>query len=144
MEKVLFALEIDEDGYPPVGTEGVWCERIENNYKLVNTPFFIRQLASGDVFSAEPDSVNGHVFDFKIIEKSGHSVVWVLNNKAIETTQFISQIELLGCRVEGLSQISLYSIDAPPHIDLKRFDEIIETWKAAGLDFAFPTWRLES
>jgi len=38
MEKVLFALDID-DGWPPVATEAVWCERVDDNYRLLNAPF---------------------------------------------------------------------------------------------------------
>jgi hypothetical protein len=61
MEKVLFALEV-EDGWPPVGTEGVWCERVEGNYKLKNVPFFIPGLSVDDTFKAEPDAVNDHIY----------------------------------------------------------------------------------
>ncbi len=70
-EKLLFALDVN-DGWPPVGAEGVWCERVDGNYKLVNTPFFIPNLALGDIFSAIPDEVNDHVFEFEVLKESGH------------------------------------------------------------------------
>jgi hypothetical protein len=142
MEKVLFALDID-DGWPPVGTEGVWCEREGTDYKLVNTPFFIKGLAFGDVFSAIPDSVNEHIFEFEIVRESGHSVVWMLNNDRLDISSFIEEIELLGCRIEGLAKFSLNSIDVPSNINLTEFDQSISRWESKGLNFVFPTWRLE-
>jgi len=142
MEKVLFALDIDND-WPPVGTEGVWCERVDGNYRMENTPFFIKGLAFGDVFSAVPDSVNDHIFEFEVIEESGHSVVWMLNNDRLDVSKFIEEIESLNCRIEGFPKFSHYSIDVPSAIDLDDFDEIISKWEAQGLHFAYPTWRIE-
>lgn len=117
MDKVLFALDV-EDGYPPVGTEGVWCERIDSNYKLVNIPFFIKGLAYGDVFAAQLDGVNDHVFEFEIVEESGHSVVWIFNSKSIDTSTLERALESLGCRIEGMPQFRLHSVDVPPNVDL--------------------------
>ena len=142
MEKVLFALDIDND-WPPVGTEGVWCERVDGNYRMENTPFFIKGLAFGDVFSAVPDAINDHIFEFDVIEKSGHSVVWMLNTARLDVSKFIEEIESLHCRVEGFLEFSHYSIDVPSTIDLKEFDQIISKWEAQGLHFAYPTWRIE-
>ena len=52
MEKVLFALDFEDgDDWPPVASEGVWCERVGAEYRLLNAPFFIKDLAVGDVFS---------------------------------------------------------------------------------------------
>ena len=142
MEKVVFALEI-EDEWPPVDAEGVWCERVDGNYRVVNTPFFIKGLAFGDIFSALPDSVNDQVFEFEVIEKSGNSVVWMLNNNRLDISVFIEEIESLNCRIEGFPKFSLYSIDVPPKIDLEAFDHVVQQWEVQGLSFAYPTWRIE-
>jgi Domain of unknown function (DUF4265) len=142
MEKVLFALDIEND-WPPVGKEGVWCERVDGNYRLVNTPFFIKGLAFGDVFSAVPDAVNAHIFEFEVIEESGHSVVWMLNNDHLDISRFIEEIESLNCRIEGLPKFSLCSIGVPSTINLNEFNQTISKWEAQGLNFAYPTWRIE-
>ncbi|MBC3873586.1 DUF4265 domain-containing protein [Undibacterium flavidum] len=142
MEKILFGLDIEND-WPPVETEGVWCERLDGNYRLENTPFFIEGLAFGDIFSAVPDVVNGQIFEFDVIEESGHSVVWMLNNDRLDITKFSEEIESLNCRIEGLPNFSHYSIDVPPTINLEAFDMIISHWEAQGLHFAYPTWRIE-
>lgn len=142
MEKVLFALEV-EDEWPPVASEGVWCEREGNSYRLVNAPFFIKGLSYGDVFEAEPDPVNEHIFDFKVIKESGHSLVWMLNNSDIDITQFKNSVLALGCSIEGLEQFSIYSIDVPLSIDKAEINDLLDTAEKTGLDFAFPVWRHE-
>lgn len=51
--KVRFALERDEDGWPPAESEGLWAELVESDlYRLDNTPWFVRGVAAGDVVQA--------------------------------------------------------------------------------------------
>lgn len=140
LEKVLFALEID-DGWPPVASEGVWCERADKNYRLVNAPFFINGLAYGDVFKAELDPVNEHVFEFEVVEESGHSLVWMLNNSDLDVTSLKSQFLDLGCSLEGFEQFSLFSIDVPPSVNRVAINELVDWAEGAGIDLAFPVWR---
>ena len=142
MEKVLFALDI-EDGWPPIGAEGIWCERIGKNYQLKNVPFFIEGLAAEDVFSAEPDPVNDHIFEFEIVKESGHSVISLLNNIDLDLTKFFEEIVALGCSYEGFNKFGLFSIDAPPNIDIDKLNELIDAYEERGIDFAFPVWRFE-
>lgn len=139
-EKLLFALDVN-DGWPPVGAEGVWCERVDGNYKLVNTPFFIPNLALGDIFSAIPDEVNDHVFEFEVLKESGHSLIWVMNNKGIQTDVFIEGLNRVGCSVEKLNQFSLMSIDVPPEVDMDALDPLLDTYEEEGLEYTFPVWR---
>ncbi|MCQ8847684.1 DUF4265 domain-containing protein [Alteromonas stellipolaris] len=140
IEKVIFALDI-ENGWPPVSAEGAWCERVNGNYKLVNAPFFIPDLAYGDIFSATPDEVNQHIFEFEIMEESGHSVIWVMNNKDIDTTFFVDMLKRIGCKVETLNQFSLMSVDVPPELDLDALDPLLDLHEEKGLEYAFPVWR---
>jgi hypothetical protein len=107
---------------------------------LANTPFFISGLAYGDVFQAEPDATNGHIFEFTVLEHSGHSVVWVLNNSGIDISECLEEAKALGCKVEGFEQFSLYSLDVPPEIDLSAFDRLIDQYDRKGIAFAFPAW----
>jgi len=139
-EKIKFALDINDD-WPPVSTESVWCELINGNYKLVNTPFFIPNIAFGDIFTAIPDEVNGLIFEFTVIQPSGHSVVWGVNTQAIEVKPFTNAMRELDCKVEGFPQFHLYSIDVPPKVNLVNFNELVNDYEEQGFEFAFPTWR---
>jgi len=137
---VLFALDID-DGWPPVASEGVLCERTGTDFKLVIAPFFIKGLAYGDVFKAELDPVNQHVFDFEVVEESGHSLVWMLNNSDLDVTALKSQILALGCSLEAFEQFSLFAIDVPPSVDKIAINGLVDSAEEAGFDLAFPVWR---
>ena len=142
MKKITFAIDGVGD-WPPVSSESVWCEDVEGNYRLVNTPFFISGLAFGDVFSAEPNPENEHVSDFEVIDESGHSVVWLVNNVDADLTHLKEGLLEIGCRIEGMTKFSLYSIDVPPNVNLGEFDQLIDEYQSMGVDFAFPAWRLE-
>jgi hypothetical protein len=140
--KVLFALDIDGD-WPPVASEGVWCERVGQDYRLVNVPLFINGIACRDVFRAEPDPVNDHVFEFQVVEESGHSLVWMLNDSNIDVTQLRHQLLVLGCNVEGFEKFSLHAIDVPLTVDKTAINELLDSAESMGLDLAFPVWRHE-
>jgi hypothetical protein len=142
MEKILFALDIN-DGWPPVSSEGVWCEKAGNNFRLLSIPFFIQGLAFGDEFEATPDEENNHIFEYKVVKESGHSVVWLMNIENIDLSKYIAEIERFGCKVEVLEQFKIYSIDIPPNINVGKFDEVSKKIENKGAAIAYPTWRHE-
>ncbi|MBB1280134.1 DUF4265 domain-containing protein [Pseudoalteromonas sp. SR41-1] len=114
---------------------------MNGNYKLVNSPFFIPNLAFGDIFSATPDKVNDHIFEFDVIEESGHSVIWVMNNDDVDISFFVDMLKRLGCKIETLNQFSLMTIDVPPEIDTIALDPLLDMHEEQGLAYAFPVWR---
>jgi hypothetical protein len=139
-EKLVFALEID-DGWPPISAEGVWCEKVDDNYKLLNTPFFIPDLACGDIFKAIPDPINQNIFEFDVIEESGNSVIWVMNNNDLDIQPFTETLQKIGCVFEGFPRYSLLSVDVPSTVDIVALEELLDLFEELGLDFAYPVWR---
>ncbi|WP_271007701.1 DUF4265 domain-containing protein [Paucibacter sp. B51] len=143
MEKLRFALDI-EDEWPPVATESVWCERSGNLYVLKNAPFFIKGLAFGDGFTAEPDPVNGCIFEFEVIETSGNSLVWVLNTDNLDFSGTKDELSALGCQVEGFPQFNLFSVDVPASADADAVNALVDRIEERGYALAFPVWRHEA
>jgi hypothetical protein len=139
-EKLVFALEID-DGWPPISAEGVWCEKVDDNYKLLNTPFFIPDLACGDIFKAIPDPINQNIFEFDVIEESGNSVIWVMNNNDLDIQPFTETLQKIGCVFEGFPRYSLLAVDVPSTVDILALEELLDLFEELGLDFAYPVWR---
>ena len=139
-EKLVFALEID-DGWPPISAEGVWCEKVDDNYKLLNTPFFIPDLACGDIFKAIPDPINQNIFEFDVIEESGNSVIWVMNNNDLDIQPFTETLQKIGCVFEGFPRYSLLSVDVPSTVNIVALEELLDLFEELGLDFAYPVWR---
>ena len=140
--KLQFALDND-DGWPPVASEAVWCDLVGTAFQLKNAPFFIKSLAVNDVFTAEEDPVNGHIFEFKLLDPSAHSLVWVLNNTQANIDPFLAQLRELGCSTEGLASFSLYAIDVPPHVPDADLTSLLDSCESAGFSLAFPVWRRE-
>lgn len=140
IEKVPFALDI-EDGWPPVGSEHVWCERVGDKYTLRNVPFFIPGLAIGDVFRAERDPVNDCIFEFEIVQPSGHSVVWVMSNDELDFSQPRQRLTELGCGSESLPQFSIFSIDVPAEVGRAEINALVDSLEEDGFALAFPVWR---
>lgn len=140
MEKIAFALDI-EDEWPPVATEHVWCERTDAIYQLKNAPFFIKGLALGDKFSAEPDAVNGCVFEFTIVEASGHSLVWILEQDGLELEQYKNELFALGLSVEGFPHFNIHAVDVPASAERHAVNALMDRLEDLGFAMAFPVWR---
>jgi hypothetical protein len=138
--KLLFALDV-EDGWPPIASEGVWCDLVGSYFRLRNAPFFIKGLAVNDLFFAEPDPINGHIFEFQIIKPSENSLIWLMNNRGQTIDAFLDRFRSLGCSTEGLEQFALYSIDVPGTVLDQPLSELIAQADGCGLDLAFPVLR---
>ena len=62
MVKVGFKLERDKDDYPPANWEWIWASRIsDSTFKIDNSPFFAKLIASGDIVAAE-QTATGLIF----------------------------------------------------------------------------------
>jgi hypothetical protein len=142
MEKLLFALDVD-DGWPPVASEGVWCQRDGNLYSLKSAPLFIRGLAVGDVFRARPDSVNGQVFEFELVKPSSHSLVRVLNNDSLDFSKPEKRLLQLGCSLTSFAKFSMFAIDVPAEVGRDEINVLVDSLEQEGFALAFPVWRHE-
>lgn len=140
MEKVAFALEV-EDGWPPVAVEYLWCERSGTTYQLKNAPFFIKGLALGDTFSAEPDAVNGCIFEFTTQDSSGHSLVWIIEQDGLELEPYKQELLRLGCSIECFPAFKLYAIDVPVSAEHEAINATMNKLESLGFAMAFPVWR---
>lgn len=143
MEKLQFALVI-EDGWPPVATESVWCNVAGDIFELQNAPFFIKGLAWGDKFRAVPDPINGCVFEFTLVEASGHSLVWVLKSQGSDFSVQQAKLQELGCRIESFPAYNLWSVDVPATANEDEVDAQLEQIECKGFDVAVPVWRFET
>lgn len=142
MEKVSFALDV-EDGWPPVSVEHVWCDKSDSIYELKSAPFFLHGLAVGDKFKAEPDSVNGCVFEFSVVQISGHSLVWVIDRAELRLERYKPELFELGCSVEDFSKFNCHAIDVPAAANPEAVCAVMDKLEGLGLSLAYPVWRHE-
>jgi hypothetical protein len=142
MEKLAFALDV-EDGWPPVAVEHVWCEKYGASYRLQNAPFFVKGLAVGDRFSAEPDAVNGCIFEFAVLETSGHSLVWIIEQAELDIHSHDEELAALGLRVENFPQCRIHAVDVPASVERHAVNALVDRLEGLGFLLAFPVWRHE-
>ena len=75
--KVIFELERDEDGWPPVSGERLWAFDLgDGTYRIDNVPWYVENLAVEDVVAAAYDE--DRLLLTAMVEKSEHLTIRLL------------------------------------------------------------------
>lgn len=75
---VTFGMTPDEEGWPPIGSETLWAQPLgEGRYRLDTVPFFVPDLAVGDVVTAAPDD-DGRLWAQRRESTGGHGTIRVI------------------------------------------------------------------
>jgi hypothetical protein len=135
--KILFYLERDEDGYPPVEVESMWAMEREDGYELDNIPFYAKGVALGDVVAAEAD-VDGLLVYSRVVRRGGHSTyrVFLLTPGPDDPQTTVDHFRGQGLGVER-DLPGLLAIDVPPTVSL----EVAESVLFDGVDNG--RWELQ-
>lgn len=115
--KVVFQLEPDADGYPPVRLEGLWATRVPGTvdvYALDNIPFYAC-VALGDHVRARPEE--GDLRAVELVRASGHGTV-----RVVAAPDRLREIRKLAGDCGCASELSdeMVAIDVPPGADWSR------------------------
>ena len=135
--RVRFNLEVDEDGWPPYGSEGMWAVALGNDrFELKNSPWFVPGVANGDVVRASPDS-DGVLWATEVLEPSGYLTLWVIPIAAGPLGGSQAKVlELLtrdGVTGEGLGERPIVSIEVAPSADFATLKRELRDGEASGL-----------
>lgn len=137
--KIGFPLERDED-WPPFDVEHIWVEPSEDGLVIKNFPFFVKGLAFDDEITAELDE-NNYVQSWEMKNESRNSTIWVWTHSK---TDIISNLENLGCGVEGSAIEGLFTINVPSSVNKYEIETIIDKYEgSASVSLAFPAYRLD-
>jgi len=137
MVKVRFSLAQDEDGWPPVTSEGLWAETVGPDlYRIDNTPWFVRNLAADDVVVALAGS-DGVLWVTEKSEWSGRLTIRVVpfaaGPLAGDRQAVLDAFAALGVSGEGSNdQYRLVALDVPPDVDLVAVKRLLEAGRADG------------
>ncbi|GIE75141.1 hypothetical protein Aph02nite_10910 [Actinoplanes philippinensis] len=120
--KVVFELQQDDDGWPPVGREGLWAVPVTaDTVRLDNTPWFARNVASGDLFRVHR-SEDGQLVADERLEWSGNCTIRIIPfaDGALggSRQRVLDLFAPLGVTGEGLQQFGMVALDVPPDADL--------------------------
>lgn len=138
-----FRLEIDGDGWPPVGSESLpFIEREHGLFELTVPPLFLKGLSVGDCISVDFDNEE-YVSGWKCISPSRRSTVWLLKGSATNFQLTLENLKRLRCNVERFPEMHLCAIDIPETVALVALDEIIGEFEDTGGQVAYPSFRHE-
>ncbi|WP_238010479.1 DUF4265 domain-containing protein [Dactylosporangium sp. AC04546] len=120
--KVVFELPVDDDGWPPVASEGLWAAQVTaDTVRLANTPWFALNVASGDVFRVRR-SDDGQLYAAERLEWSGHCTIRIIplpeGPLAGSRQRVLDAFAPLGVDGEGVEQFGMVALDVPPEADL--------------------------
>lgn len=134
-KKIVFKLEQDEDGYPPVGYEGIWAEEIEDKvYRIDGIPFFTYEATDSDTISAK--LVDGELHFDGVISKSQNSLLRVVYFDGSDPFAIRAQIKAIGCDTEWDKDHCLISVSVPDSLKYKSLIAYLDAESKAGsLDF---------
>jgi hypothetical protein len=79
LSHVIFPLEADADGWPPVGSERVWAFDLgQDRYQVNNAPWFVRDLAIDDVVIANAPGPHLNPIFERIESRSDHLTIRII------------------------------------------------------------------
>jgi Domain of unknown function (DUF4265) len=115
--KVLFRLEKDEDGYPPVEVESLWGLRRGEGIELDNIPFFAKGVAVGDIVKTTRGSDGALEFE-SVVRRGGHSTyrILLIEKQPDDPRRTMEELITKGLSVE--EDAGLLAVDVPPEIAL--------------------------
>ena len=94
--KIIFPLEVDEDGYPPISSEALNARREPAGFVLENTPFFATGVALGDCVDATPVQGVPDKFTFaRVVKSSTTKAISVLEYLMLHPDEVLSRERLL-------------------------------------------------
>jgi len=133
-QKIIFRLERDEDGYPPLDYERLWATPLSNgNYLIDSIPFFVMGISDGDEVSVNREG-NNLVFE-KLLKPSGASTFRLVPANPEMSAKVRADIEALGCSSEYNQHVGLIAVEVPASRSIQPFlDYIVEKREEGVLD----------
>lgn len=129
--KILFKLEIDVDGYPPMEWEKLWAKHLGNElYEIDNIPFFVKDISIGDIVSVTTDDDCFLYSD--TVYKSKHSTFRILLKDISELSEVKKNLDKLGCSIELCHISELIAVDVPENVDIAILLEYLKAGIAKG------------
>lgn len=115
--KLVFELEQDEDGYPPIRSEGIWVLPVAGEpdvFEVDNIPFYACVAIGDRIRAVEQD---GELRPQEMVRSSGHGTVRVV----AEAEQLADMRRFAAsCNCESELGDRMIAIDVPPTADWAR------------------------
>lgn len=115
-------------------TESVNAEMISSeNYKILNTPFFVYNIAWGDIVTVREE--NGLLYADNLVSHSGHSTVRIFFLKELsldEMQKYLHPLNEMNCFYEH-SKERFFALDIPPEVDYSNVEKYLSKLELDGI-----------
>lgn len=133
--KVIFELDVLEDGYPPVGSESLNGILLDNGFiEINNTPFFVEEIACGDIVRCNKHPESGKlIFDSVIKEGTSKSVSIIFLEQSVKDSIY-SKLRKLGCYCEygEFGSLKMLAVEVDNSCDYQKVSEFLSEEEADG------------
>lgn len=121
-----FVTPRDKTGWPLDPIESLAGRLVgENQYEILETPYFANGLARGDVVSVSLD--DGQLWGNHLVRQSGHSTVRVALIVKAERQALQEGVEARGCAFFSGKLRSFYAVNVPPDVDYRPLFEFLSS-----------------
>ena len=134
---VIFPLVQDDDGWPPVGSERVWAVPLgDDRYCIDNAPWFVRDLAVGDIVRAIPEGPRSNPVFRDMLRPSEHVTIRLVcfRDGALEgdLARALEPFTKLGVYGEGVKQYRMLALDIEPTAPMEHVVALLRGGAAEG------------
>jgi Domain of unknown function (DUF4265) len=112
--------------------ETMWAVEREDGYELDNIPFYVKELALGDVVSATAET-DGALYFSKLVRAQGHSTLRLLFSSKENIKPVRDALRQMRCDSEQSDLPSLVAVDVPPEVPYARVKEFLDGLKRDGV-----------
>jgi len=123
--EVFFSVIQDENGWPPLSCERIWCLPSDDDVFVVdNIPFYARDISFGDeVQTEESDGVRWFA---SLVKPSGNTTLRVFAlNKAVGPL-LIPKLRALGGLTEKMEGSDFIAVSLPPSADIAQVLDFLD------------------
>lgn len=112
-------------------TEAMWALKRDDGYELDNIPFYVKELALGDVVSAHAEA-DGTLWFSELVRPSGHSTIqlWFSNEQDVQSIR--DALKRMGCASEVSELPRLVAVDVPSNVPYAKVKEFFDQAEQAG------------
>ena len=130
--KIRFRLLQGADGYPPCDSEGLWATPLGGGaYRVANLPWFVPDVALGDVVRAVADG-DGSLWGVERTEESGNCTIRVAPLDVDQRTVF-DTFGAMGVFGEGLGGgVDIVALNVPQNAEFRRIKTVLQQGEADG------------
>jgi Domain of unknown function (DUF4265) len=135
-----FSLDV-EDGWPPVATECLPCERVVSGFHALSVPLFVKDLSVDDII--EPDlSDDGLVSSWRHVSRPDLTTIWLARlSRKHQMHGVLARLRELGCETVCADALGCCAVDVPKAISTDAVDQLLATLDPNSVAVAFPSFR---